>query len=175
MIKNPKNIITTKLTFIKENIKVDKKQNNLSSSLSSQIIKKLKSEAIDRCPKITKRNYSNDNKPVGTTRSSFFNSRLVSPANRKISVESTSRKDSYPTYLNISHKLTRDTHKNSFTNNRNSSYERMDNYNNSGDILKLRNVAVSNVDVKNIDSPEELHFVQVKFFQKNKLISNKFG
>ncbi len=114
MIKNQKNKITTKLTLFKSNITVqsdNKKQNSLASSLSSQIIKKLKGETTDNFPQIGKRNLSQDRQVVVSTRpsntkriNSFNNSRLVSPTNRKISVENIDSKGllTNTSYVNFS-------------------------------------------------------------------------
>ena len=49
---------------------------------------------------------------------------------------------------------------------------------NIADLTTQKNTNITTTDIntsKTIDSPEELHFVQVNFFQQNKLISNKFG
>ena len=208
-MKNQKPKITSKITLFKSNITVqgDKKYNNsLANSLSSQIIKKLKGETTDNFPKIGKRNLSHDRQIVTSTRptnrraDSFSNSRLVSPTNRKVSVDLTvtDRKGIMSTnYVNISKKLkeTKESlqyNKNSYTNIKNASYEKMNNsHNNSmnttnnvkfvdniANLTTQKNTNTVTFDTninKNIDSPEELHFVQVNFFQQNKIISNKFG
>jgi hypothetical protein len=206
MNKSQKSKPTTKLTLFKSGITVqgvNKKQNSLANSLSSQIIKQLKGETADNFPQIGKRNLSQDKQIVVSTRTntkrinSFNNSRLVSPSNRKISAESTERKDLLmnTAYVNISKKVKENkeslhNNKNNFTKMRNSSYDKNSSHNTSmnvshnvkfidniGDLTTQKNTTTTTDNNLNkiIDSPEELHFVQVNFFQQNKIISNKFG